>query len=250
MIIKFTPQNMLSFGSCGSQYGQFINPKDVKVHYSTGNIFVADTTNNRIQRITRSSGSITTWPIISWGQLGTNKGEFNKPVAIAVDPSSSEVYVSDKNNNRIQKLTGTGDPITSLDGIWSNGMYVNSEKNLYVSVAGTDKIYKFSPNFELIREWGGTGTSNGKFRNPYGITVDYNNDVYIVDRGNWRIQKFTKEGAHLKTFGGQGTISGKFITPYGIAFDASNNTVHVSDYSNRNIQSFTPDGVFVKKIIL
>ena len=71
-------------------------------------MYLWPTGNHRKQRYTRSTGPITTWPIVGWGKVGIADGEFNIPIAIAALPSTSEVYVSDKGNKRIQKFTDKG----------------------------------------------------------------------------------------------------------------------------------------------
>lgn len=117
LIVKFIPLSIFSLGTFGTTLGKFKNPKGVAVYYNTGNIFVVDTGNDRIQKYTRSSGPIPTWPISFWGSSGSGDEQFNQPWAIAVDPSSSEVYISDKGNNRIQKFTASGKFITKFVGI-------------------------------------------------------------------------------------------------------------------------------------
>ena len=236
-------------GTLGTGLGQFKNPKGVAAHYSTGNIFVVDTGNDRIQKYTRVSGPITTWPISFWGSSGSGDEQFSQPWAIAVDPSSSKVYVSDKGNNRILKFTASGKFILKFVGIWSIGMAIDSYGNVYASVSYKHKIYKLTSDLETISVWGHQGTANGEFRNPHGIAVDTNNEVYIADTGNFRIQKFSKEGNHITSWGNV-SGSGKFRIPYGIAFDGSTNSVHVSDNSLGNIQSFTQNGGFIQRISL
>ena len=246
------PFSTFSLGSSGTGLDKFNNPKGVAVHYNTGNIFVVDTGNNRIKKYTRVSGSIPTWPISIWGTTspGSGDGQFDKPWAIAVDPSSSDVYVSDKGNNRIQKFTVSGQFITKFVGIWSTGMAVDSYGNFYASVSYKNKIYKLTPKLETISIWGHQGTANGEFDNPHGITVDTKNDIYVVDTGNFRIQKFTKDGQHIASWTLANSGGGVFRIPYGIAFDRGTNSVHVSDNSLHTIQTFTQNGGFIQKKII
>jgi tripartite motif-containing protein 71 len=250
LTVKFIPLSISSFGSSGTDPGQFITPMDIKVRYSSGNVFVADTGNHRIQRFTRSTGPITTWPIVRWGKVGIADGEFNHPNAIAVDPLKSEVYVSDSGNKRIQKFTDKGVFITKYDGKWANGMAVDNNANVYICFSNRHKVYKFTSDFDSITEWGSLGSSNGQFNWPHGIAIDHGNNIYVVDRGNHRIQKFSSSGSHITTFGGLGTGNGKFQSPYGIAFDGDTKNVLVSDLKLRNIQIFTQSGGFVQRITL
>src|SRR5438874_6181110 len=77
-----------SFGSAGSGNGQFLDPAGVAVD-GTGNVYVADRNNHRIEAFTNSGTFIRTW-----GSLGTGDGEFGYPVGIAVSPGG-QVYVSE-----------------------------------------------------------------------------------------------------------------------------------------------------------
>jgi len=87
--------HQLSFGSFGSADGQFNLPRGVAVDGS-GNIYVADVGNNRIQ-VFNSAGTHQ----LSFGTLGSADGQFNSPIGVAVD-GSGNIYVSDTGNHRIQ----------------------------------------------------------------------------------------------------------------------------------------------------
>ena len=93
-----TYQFVTKWGSNGSGDGQFSNPHGVIVD-SSGNVYVVDTSNNRIQKF-NSSGTF----IAKWGSGGSGDGQFNYPYGLAVD-SSGNVYVADENNGRIQKFS-------------------------------------------------------------------------------------------------------------------------------------------------
>src|SRR3989304_2205896 len=89
---------LLKWGSFGIGDGQFQYPQGVAVDPS-GNVYVADFGNNRIQKFTGSGAFIT-----KWGSLGSGDGQFDEPVGVGVVPSGN-VYVADRSNHRIQKGT-------------------------------------------------------------------------------------------------------------------------------------------------
>jgi DNA-binding beta-propeller fold protein YncE len=228
----------------------FSNPYDVETHYSTRNIFVADTGQNLVRKFKPSNLAYPFWECSQWGGFGSDKGKFNQPVAIAIDQFSGDVYVSDKGNNRIQKFSFNGEFILERTNMWSTGMEVDKEKNVYVSVAQSNKVYKFTPDLESIPEWDPEGTSAIKFRYPHGITVDRKNDVYVVDTGNFEVKKFSKDGVHLLSWGGMGIADGKFRVAYGITYDVNVERIYVSDSSLHRIQSFTENGIFSLERVL
>jgi DNA-binding beta-propeller fold protein YncE len=80
---------------------QFDGPDGVAID-SSGNVFVADTSNHRIQKFTNTGKFIR-----KWGSLGSGNGQFNFPAGVAID-SSGNVFVADLGNDRIQKFTNTG----------------------------------------------------------------------------------------------------------------------------------------------
>jgi len=89
---------ILGWGSVGSGPGQFNRPWSVAVDGS-GNVYVGDNDNNRVQKFDSSGGYIT-----QWGTPGSGDGQFSGPGGIAVD-ASNNVYVSDRGNSRVQKFS-------------------------------------------------------------------------------------------------------------------------------------------------
>jgi DNA-binding beta-propeller fold protein YncE len=81
----------------GTEDGQFNGPTDIAVD-SLGNVYVADSNNNRIQKFNGNGNFIT-----KWGSLGAGDGEFDGPVGIAID-SSGNVYVADIDNGLIPEV--------------------------------------------------------------------------------------------------------------------------------------------------
>jgi tripartite motif-containing protein 71 len=84
-------------GGPGSGDGQFISPGGVAADGS-GNVYVADSGNDRIQRFDASGTFLTTW-----GSAGSGNGQFHFPEGVATD-GSGNLYVADSTNHRIQKF--------------------------------------------------------------------------------------------------------------------------------------------------
>ncbi len=138
-----TYQFVMKWGEPGTGNGQFNNPSDIAVD-NGGNVYVADTGNNRIQKFS-SNGSYLT----QWGSAGTNNGQFNGPSSVAID-SSGNVYVSDSGNNRTQKFTSDGSYLTQ----WQPSGKLGVDGGGSVSIVqGDARIQKFSSEGVFLREF-------------------------------------------------------------------------------------------------
>ena len=258
---------LTEWGSYGSGNGQFTIPASIATDGS-GNVYVADSGNNRIQKFDANGTLLTTW-----GSLGSGDGEFGGPAGVATDPSGS-VYVTDGVNSRIQKFDANGTFLTTWGSLGSgngqflepSGVAADASGNVYV-VDGNNRIEKFDANgtFLLAFGWGVAdgksafetctsgcragiqGSGNGQFTfDPGGVATDGSGNVYVADRGNSRIQKFDANGTFLATWGSIGSDNRQFASPSGIATDGSGN-VYVADSGNLRIQKFDANGTFLAK---
>ena len=262
------------WGTKGYNTGQLDHPDGVAVD-SSGNVYVMDQFNNRIQKF----NSIGTF-ITKWGSEGWTDGKFEYPLGIAVD-SSGNVYVLDNQKYQVQKFNSTGTFLTkwgsegSGEGQFSSprgvavdssgnvyvsdilnvqkfrstgeflakwvidgsGVAVDSSGNIYVADTSNNRIQKFNSTGAFLGRWGIQGTGDGQFNSPYGVAVDSLGNVYVTDLDNNRIQKFNSTGAFLAKWGTLGSGDGQFNQPEGIAVDSSG-YVYVADYENNRIQKF------------
>src|SRR2546423_1258981 len=79
------------WGSLGTGNGQFNGTGGIATDANTGNVYVVDTDNNRVQKFDSNGKFIT-----KWGSLGTGNGQFQNAGDVAIDPKTSNVYVVDK----------------------------------------------------------------------------------------------------------------------------------------------------------
>ncbi|MFH1608699.1 MAG: peptidoglycan-binding protein [Patescibacteria group bacterium] len=260
-IKKFTTTDGISYsqsgaiGSFGYSDGQFYNPRGVAIDPSTGNVYVADTYNNRIQKF-NSSGTFLGWfgkdntgnvgmhaPNSGLtGVAGTTDGTFNQPGSIAV--ALGNVYVADTLNNRIQKFDLNGNYISQFNVTIPTSITVDTLENIYVVSYANHSIQKFTATGSLISTWGTPGVSSstiGQFNNPSGIIIDSSNYVYVVERGNNRIQKFNSSGTFINKLDTWTGSTGSFYNPYGIVVDELEN-IYVLDSGHNLIQKFQSGG--------
>jgi len=184
---------------------------------SSGNIYVADSSNNIIRKIVASTGVVTTLAGLA-GTSGSTNGtgsaaRFNNPYGIACD-TSGNIYVSDANNQTIRKIVASTGVVTTLAG--SAGQFGSAN---------------------------GTGSA-ARFWDPYGIACDTSGNIYVADSSNNTIRKIVASTGVVTTLAGlagsQGSTDGtgsasRFNNPWGVACDTSGN-VYVADTINSTIR--------------
>lgn len=220
---------LTQFGSPGSGAGQLNYPEAIALD-TTGNVYVADTGNNRVETFT-STGTYET----AWGGAGSGNGQFNQPHGIAVD-SSADVYVADTANNRIQKFTATGAYVTQWGSLGAgNGQFnqpvavaVGFGGNVYVVDTFNDRVQEFAPDGTYLLQWGTRGSGNGQFLFPQGIAVDVLGNVYVADEDNNRIQVFAADGTYQTAWC---TCVGANPAPSVLVTDAAGNVLVSTLYS-------------------
>ncbi len=242
---------------------------------SSGNIYVADSGNHTIRKVT-PAGVVTTLAG-SAGVSGSTDGtgsaaRFNSPLALVVD-GSGNVYVADSYNQLIRKITsagvvstvaGSAGQIGTVDGTgatarfaYPQGIVVDSSGNLFVADTNGDTVRKITPDGQVTTIAGfpadfgsadGTGTG-ARFSSPIGLAIDGSGNIYVADAGNGTIRKMTS-AAVVTTLAGAAGLTGttdgaagfaRFSSPAGVAVDSAGNVV-VADFANNLVRRIAADG--------
>jgi hypothetical protein len=269
-------------GSIGSTDGvgtnaQFNLPQGIAVD-SSGFIYVADTGNSTIRKIT-PAGEVTTVAGIAgypnpFDGIGTT-AQFNHPQALAVD-STGQLYIADTWNNTIRKIASDG-TVTTLAGLagysgsvdgptnrarfnYPAGITVDATGTIYVTEFLSHTIRQITPAGIVTTiagnagSWGDTDNTNtaARFFQPTGIVAAGLGNLFIVDSGNQLIRQLTFVGTNwtAATIAGSSGLAGNIdgtgssartYFPAAIAIDTTG-LLYIADSGNNTIRisSFVP----------
>ncbi|MCL2178699.1 MAG: NHL repeat-containing protein [Cystobacterineae bacterium] len=236
---------------------------------SAGNLYVTDSGNHRIRKVT-PGGEVSTF-----AGGGTQQSQldghgtaarFYYPSGITMDMQGN-LYVADKYQHLVRKITPNREVSTLRDsnGVaiqldYAESVAIDKEANLYVADWLKHHVRKltFAGNaVASVSVFAGNGNESGnvdakgtnaRFKGPRDMVTDAKGNVYVADSQNFCIRKITPTG-EVTTFagGGYGYADGtgaevRFNYPAGLTIDAKGN-LYVADYFNNKIRRVTPKGV-------
>jgi hypothetical protein len=241
-----------------------------------GNVYVIDTSNQAVRKISASTGTVTTLAG-SAGVAGKADGtgsaaRFFYPFGIAAT-SAGTIYVADTGNHTLRIVTASGS-VTTLagnigligiaDGVGGEALFAYPAG---LSVDGSGTVYVADHNNHTVRKVtaggavttfagaaGVNGSADGqggaaRFNGLTGVAVDTSGNVYVADAGNSTIRKITS-GGMVSTFAGQAGVAGssdgvgsaaRFNAPQGLAVDGAGN-VYVADTNNSMVRKISANG--------
>ncbi|BFH60104.1 NHL domain-containing protein [Paenibacillus azoreducens] len=254
------------------------NPSGVAVD-STGNLYIADSSNHRVRKVD-TSGKISTIAGTGTGGYSGDGGpatsaSLNNPYGLTID-SIGNLYISDYSNDCIRKVdisgkistvaggkgngySGDGGPATSAKLSYPDGVAVDSSGNLYIADKGNHRIRKVD-TMGTISTVAGTGVrgysgdegnaASAQLGSPAGVAVDWVGNLYISDTFNHRVRKVDTTGKISTIAGTDGpgywgdgvpATSAILNQPIGIAVDHGGN-VYIADRSNSRIRKVDTSG--------
>jgi hypothetical protein len=258
-------------------------PYGVAVDMS-GNIYIADSTNERIRKVTASTGVIST--VAGNGTVGhsgdggaATSAELDNPHGVAID-GSGNIYIADGYNNRIRKVTvstgtittvagngtagysGDGGAATSAELDWPFGVALDTSGNIYIGDYNNNRVRKVTVSTGIITTVAGDGYKIGRgnsggysgdgglatsaeLNQPLGVAVDVSGNIYIADLFNYRIRKVTVSTGIISTVAGDGTAgyagdggsaTSAEIYASGVALDNAG-TIYIADVNNQRVRA-------------
>ncbi len=280
-ISTFAGNGTFSFSGDGGPaiYAQLYGPNGAAVDAS-GNLYIADTQNNRVRKIS-SDGTIST--IAGTGAAGysgdngpAGTAQLNSPRGLAVDVAGN-LYIADSLNNRIRMVSpsgaittvagggtggsGDGGPAVNAQLIEPFGVAVDGAGNLYIAEFGASRIRKVSSNGVLTTVAGngvtgyrgdGGPATDAALHSPWGVAVDASGNLYIADTDNNVIRKVSGGGI-ITTVAGTGVVGysgdggpatqAALVAPADVAVDAAGN-LYIAD-AHDVIRKVSWDGTIV-----
>jgi DNA-binding beta-propeller fold protein YncE len=256
------------FASAGAGAGQLNSPLALATDPS-GNVWVADRMNNRIDEYEPSGVFLETIGFgVSDGEsrleicksgcragiAGSGPGQFNDPRGIAINQRTDGLYVSDAGNDRIEGFSSAGSYVGSFGGPGGgpgglnspNGIAIDPAGNVWVADTQNNRVEEFDPGGEPATTFGEEGSGNGQLDSPQAVAISAGH-VFVADWGNNRIEEFSTTGVYRRQFGSLGSADGHFSGPSRIAVDPLNGDLYVSDNGNTRVQVFGQDGTFLTK---
>jgi sugar lactone lactonase YvrE len=218
---------------------------------SHGTIYISDSINNRVRKVT-ANGIIET--IADIGEAGSSgdggralKARLSNPSGLAVD-SRGNVYVADCGSNSVRQISSEGIIRTVVSGLkCPHGVAVDAKDTLFIADTFNHFIKRLDPDGK-IHTIAGTGkqefsgdegpATEAGLAAPDSLTIDSQGNIYIADRGNRRVRKITRDGIihtiagnHETGFSGDGGPALKApIFPTSVAVD-SRGRVYVTDHN-------------------
>lgn len=230
-----------AWGRQGTGMADFYLPYGIDTD-AEGNVYVADTYNNRVQ-VFDSNGTF----MRSWGQKGSGMGDLLVPYDIAVDRQGN-IYVADTYNFRIVKFNASGRFLLQWGqkgkGIgqfaFLSGIAVGPEGSIYTTDAKMHRVQVFDSGGRFLRSWGQPGKTAGSFVSPMGIAVDNNGNVYVADSKMQRIQVFGSRGNFMNA------IVGTMAYPTDVDVDATTGNIYVLDGASHFMWEMTSAGQILR----
>jgi len=249
---------------------QLNGPQGLAVDAS-GNLFIADTLNAKVRKVS-ASGVISTvagsgTPGYGGDGAAATSAQLNLPIGVAVD-GNNNLYIADFGNSRVRKVSannistvagngsagysGDGGPAVKAQLNGPQGVAVDAAGNLYIADTENNRIREVTPG-GLIATVAGNGiagysgdggqATSAQVGNPVGLTVDSAGDIYTVDASARVRQVYpngliaTIVGNGNRGYSGDGGLAtqAQLNAPSAIAL-GSNGNLYVADTANSAIR--------------
>jgi len=235
------------FSGIVSTVGSGFNlPRGTAVDRS-GNIFVADTSNNAVKEIVAVGGGVT-----SSSTVVTVGSGFSTPEGVAVD-ASGNVFVADYSNSAVKEIVAVGGVVSSSSTVvtigsgfsYPLGVAVDGSGNVFVADGeGIGKVKEIVAVGGIVSSSSTVVTIGSGFSMPLGVAVDGSGNVFVADSGNSAVKEIVAVGGVVSSSSTVNTVGSGFNHPESVAVDGSGN-VFVGDTFNFAVKEIVAVGGIV-----
>lgn len=230
--------------------GTFCEPWAVAVSPDGKWVYVADTWNHRIQKLSSDGTPVTSWGTPNYDPVSSGPFGLWGPRGIAVD-SQGHVLVADTGNKRIVIYDSDGNFLSQFGGQGAGagqfdepvGLAFDGGGNLYVADTWNQRVQVFSPssdksNYTPSLQWDIAGWFSQSLDNKPYIAIDQQGHIFATDPDSFRVLEFTSLGEFVRAWGSSGNGTVNFGLPSGITVD-NQGRIWVSDSANNRLMRFT-----------
>lgn len=245
----------------GAGRGQFDEPRGIAADITSGNIYVVDMGNFRVESFTADGAFAGSWggadSSVSFGSTDAGLG----PTGIAVgldgliyvaDTWNHQVVVLNSNGEVVRKFGSFGDTEDAPDATSQPGLFFGpravavTADEIFVVDTGNERVQVFSPDGTFLRAWGGKGDGPTQFVEPVGITIGPDGRVYVADSGNGRISVFQRDGTPLAAWPIQAWSGQQYFEPY-LAID-NNGLLYATSSGTASVEVYDLEGSFITSV--
>ena len=254
--------------------GELNSPRSLAIHYKTGNIYITDQGNHRVQVfscngdylfmfsekmnlpvgicISQNKVFVTQWSghcinmyelegklIKSFGSKGNGETQFNYPLGLDVSDKNNNIYVCDRSNHRIQILTEElkYHSVLGIDLLKSPRDVKVTQDRVLVLAENDPCMFVFNSDHVLTNRLITRG--DGKQTNyPCRFDIDKEYNIIMSDHSNHCVYVFNQEGEQIHKFGKEGQGIGELYHPRGIALDNTGRIIVVCHKDTNCLQFF------------
>ncbi|MEC7948271.1 MAG: NHL repeat-containing protein [Myxococcota bacterium] len=232
----------LGTGKKGSGDGEFDRPHDVSVDPTTGELYVLDTFNERVQVFTRDGDFVRAF-----------EGPFIQPFGIAVHPEGKWLVIANTANRELIKMSLQGEILDrwkrpgSQPGEfrWPRNVSVDREGHIYLADTDNERAQELDENGNFVRFiQGPNDRKHGSFH-PRAIDVNPSDGtVYACAAYASRIDRFDADGAYMQSFGHHEKDGPYFNAVKDLAVSPISGDIFVSDWMDHRIKVFDSAGEY------